>query len=31
VYPLRRCWRRGIMAPQNLIGKADAFTADENA
>src|SRR5258708_1704972 len=31
LYPLRGRRRRGIMAPQNLVGKADAFTADENA
>src|SRR6267142_203678 len=31
MYPLRRGRRRGIMAPQNLVGNADALTADENA
>src|SRR5438874_13759109 len=28
---LRGCGRRGIMAPQNLIGKAYALTADEDS
>src|SRR5260370_17453389 len=31
LYPLRRGRRRGIMAPQDLIGKADALAADEHA
>src|SRR5712692_5845305 len=30
-YPLRRGRRRGIMAPQNLVGKADAFAADKHS
>src|SRR2546426_2014726 len=28
---LGRCWRRGIMAPQNLVGKAYALAADEDS
>src|ERR1700680_101944 len=31
LYPSLRVRRRGIMAPENLVGKADAFAADENA
>src|SRR5260370_37321149 len=31
LYPSRGGRRRRLMAPQNLIGKADAFAADENA
>src|SRR5207245_2722041 len=28
---LGRCWRRGIMAPQNLVGKAYALAANEDS